>query len=33
MEKLLNWIDARFPLTSLWESQWGKYVAPRNFNF
>ena len=33
MDKLLNWIDARFPLTSLWESQWGKYVAPKNFNF
>ena len=29
----LNWIDARFPLTVLWESQWGKYVAPKNFNF
>src|SRR3954463_13788088 len=33
MEKILNWIDERFPLTALWESQWGKYVAPRNFNF
>lgn len=33
MEKLLNWIDARFPLTPLWESQWGKYIAPKNFNF
>ncbi|MDO5686331.1 MAG: cytochrome bc complex cytochrome b subunit [Neisseria sp.] len=31
--KLLNWIDARFPLTFLWESQWGKYIAPKNFNF
>src|SRR5664279_5216421 len=30
---MLDWIDARFPLTALWESQWGKYVAPRNFNF
>ena len=30
---MLNWIDARFPLTALWESQWGKYVAPKNFNF
>ena len=29
----LDWVDARFPLTSLWESQWGKYVAPKNFNF
>lgn len=33
MEKLLNWIDARFPLTARWESLWGKYVAPKNFNF
>src|SRR5512144_737782 len=33
MQKLLTWIDARFPLTALWESQWGKYVAPKNFNF
>ena len=30
---LLTWIDARFPLVSLWEEQWGKYVAPKNFNF
>ncbi len=33
MDKILGWIDARFPLTQLWESQWGKYPAPRNFNF
>jgi ubiquinol-cytochrome c reductase cytochrome b subunit len=33
MKSLLNWIDARFPLTPLWESQWGKYVAPKNMNF
>jgi ubiquinol-cytochrome c reductase cytochrome b subunit len=33
MTKLLAWIDERFPLTPLWESQWGKYVAPKNFNF
>ena len=33
MQKILNWIDDRFPLTALWESQWGKYVAPKNFNF
>ena len=33
MQKVMNWIDARFPLTALWESQWGKYVAPKNFNF
>jgi len=33
MQKLLTWIDDRFPLTKLWEEQWGKYVAPKNFNF
>ncbi len=30
---LLTWVDARFPLVRLWEEQWGKYVAPKNFNF
>src|SRR5438067_2215041 len=30
---LLSWIDERFPLTKLWNEQWGKYVAPKNFNF
>ncbi|MEO7761113.1 MAG: cytochrome b N-terminal domain-containing protein [Casimicrobiaceae bacterium] len=33
MSKLLTWIDDRFPLTKMWEEQWGKYVAPKNFNF
>src|SRR5919112_429582 len=33
MSKILTWIDDRFPLTALWNSQWGKYVAPKNFNF
>ncbi len=33
MQRLLSWIDARFPLTKLWEDQWGKYPAPKNFNF
>ena len=32
-EKALAWIDSRFPLTTLWETQWGKYYAPKNFNF
>ena len=32
-EKLLNWVDNRFPLTKLWNDQWGKYYAPKNFNF
>jgi len=29
----LNWVDARFPLSKLWNDQWGKYYAPKNFNF
>jgi ubiquinol-cytochrome c reductase cytochrome b subunit len=32
-QKLLNWVDNRFPLTKLWNDQWGKYYAPKNFNF
>src|SRR6476619_7473214 len=31
--KALNWIHARFPLTKLWNDQWGEYYAPKNFNF
>jgi len=31
--KTLNWVDARFPLTKLWNDQWGKYYAPKNFNW
>ena len=30
---LLNWIDARFPLTKLWNEHLAKYYAPKNFNF
>jgi len=33
MQKMLTWIDARFPLSRLWNEQWGKYIAPKNFNF
>ena len=33
MQRLMTWIDERFPLTTLWESQWGRYIAPKNFNF
>jgi ubiquinol-cytochrome c reductase cytochrome b subunit len=33
MEKLLAWIDDRFPLTKVWEEHLSKYYAPRNFNF
>jgi ubiquinol-cytochrome c reductase cytochrome b subunit len=31
--KALNWVDSRFPLTKLWNDQWGQYYAPKNFNF
>src|ERR1700712_2009353 len=31
-EKALGWVDDRFPLTKLWNDQWGKYYAPKNFN-
>jgi len=31
--KALGWIDDRFPLTKLWDDQWNKYYAPKNFNF
>ncbi|MBL4762879.1 MAG: cytochrome bc complex cytochrome b subunit [Gammaproteobacteria bacterium] len=29
----LAWIDARFPLTKMWEDHMSKYYAPKNFNF
>src|SRR5512147_1577461 len=30
---LLEWVDARFPLTSNWKSHLSEYYAPKNFNF
>lgn len=30
---LLGWIDARFPLTKMWDDHLAKYYAPKNFNF
>ena len=30
---LLEWVDARFPLTELWNEHAAKYYAPMNFNF
>jgi len=30
---IVGWIDARFPLTKLWNEHVGKYYAPKNFNF
>ncbi|HEY0588010.1 MAG TPA: cytochrome bc complex cytochrome b subunit [Pseudoduganella sp.] len=31
--KALGWVDDRFPLSKLWNDQWGSYYAPKNFNF
>ena len=33
MRRLIGWIDARFPLISLWEEHVSRYYAPKNFNF
>ena len=32
-EKLLNWVDNRFPATKLWNEHLAEYYAPKNFNF
>ena len=32
MQKLITWIDDRFPLIKVWEEHMAKYYAPRNFN-
>jgi ubiquinol-cytochrome c reductase cytochrome b subunit len=32
-QKLLNWIDNRFPLSKLYNEHMGQYYAPKNFNF
>jgi ubiquinol-cytochrome c reductase cytochrome b subunit len=29
----MEWVDARFPLTSLWKEHLSEYYAPKNFNF
>src|SRR4030067_897619 len=33
MQKLLTWIDDRFPLTKGWKEHLAEYYAPKNFNF
>lgn len=30
---VLGWIDARFPLSQLWNEHLAQYYAPKNFNF
>jgi ubiquinol-cytochrome c reductase cytochrome b subunit len=32
-QKLLNWVDNRFPLSKLYNEHLGEYYAPKNFNF
>jgi ubiquinol-cytochrome c reductase cytochrome b subunit len=32
LKALLGWVDDRFPLSQLWNEQWGKYYAPKNLN-
>ncbi len=32
-QKLLNWIDNRFPLSALYKEHMSEYYAPKNFNF
>ncbi len=33
LTSLLDWTDARFPLTKLWNEHLARYYAPKNFNF
>lgn len=33
LQKLAGWIDARFPMTTLWKEHLSEYYAPKNFNF
>jgi len=30
---MLSWVDARFPLSKMWNEHLAKYYAPKNFNF
>ena len=32
LQGTLNWVDARFPLTSNWKAHLSEYYAPKNFN-
>lgn len=33
LQKLLGWVDDRFPLTSTYKAHLSEYYAPKNFNF
>jgi ubiquinol-cytochrome c reductase cytochrome b subunit len=32
-QRLLEWVDERFPLTANWKAHLSEYYAPKNFNF
>ncbi len=32
-QSLMNWIDARFPMSKMWKEHLSEYYAPKNFNF
>lgn len=33
MSKMLEWVDARFPASKMWNEHVAEYYAPKNFNF
>ena len=33
LARLGAWIDARFPMSSMWQEHMSGYMAPKNFNF
>ncbi len=33
LTSMLGWVDARFPLTKMWNEHLAQYYAPKNFNF
>ncbi len=33
MSRFMEWVDARFPATKVWQEHMAQYYAPKNFNF
>ena len=33
LDRVINWIDARFPLLKMWKEHASEYYAPKNLNF
>ena len=33
LTSILNWVDARFPVSTMWKEHLSEYYAPKNFNF